>query len=63
MAEPRMQIVLRVAAPVNKAVRAAAKKAGLSINAFCEGVLARAANAPAAAPAAPAKAKGKAKAA
>lgn len=43
MAAQRKQIVLRVLPDVNRAVRAAAKKAGLSINAYAEKVLGRAA--------------------
>ena len=39
----RKQIVLRVQPDVNRAVRAAAKKLGLSINAYAEKVLGRAA--------------------
>lgn len=40
----RKQIVLRVPADVNRSVRAAAKKQGLSINAYAEKVLGRAAS-------------------
>ena len=38
----RMQLVLRLDAAVNKAVRAAARKQQVSINAYCQTVLARA---------------------
>jgi len=38
----RMQVVLRLDAAVNKAVRAAARKQQMSINAYCQTVLARA---------------------
>ena len=41
-AHPRRQVVLRLDAAVNKAVRAAARKQQLSINAYCQAVLARA---------------------
>ena len=38
----RRQVVLRLDAAVNKAVRAAARKQQVSINAYCQTVLARA---------------------
>lgn len=38
----RMQVVLRLDAAINTAVRAAARQRRLSINAFCQRVLARA---------------------
>ena len=38
----RRQVVLRLDAAVNKAVRAAARKQKVSINAYCQTVLARA---------------------
>lgn len=41
----RKQIVLRVQPEINRAVRAAAKKQGLSINAYAEKVLGRSAGA------------------
>lgn len=41
----RKQIVLRVDPSVNSAVRKAARKAGVSINQFCEERLARASGA------------------
>jgi len=41
-AQPRMQVVLRLDATINTAVRAAARKEKLSLNAYCQTVLARA---------------------
>ena len=41
-AQPRMQVVLRLDAAINTAVRAAARKEKLSLNAYCQTVLARA---------------------
>jgi hypothetical protein len=41
-AQPRMQVVLRLDAAINTAVRAAARKEQLSLNAYCQTVLARA---------------------
>ena len=40
----RKQIVLRVDSKVNATIRAAAKRADKSINAYCEGVLGRSAS-------------------
>lgn len=39
---PRRQIVLRLDAAINRAVRAAARKQRISINAFCSRALTRA---------------------
>ena len=41
-AHPRMQVVLRLDAAINTAVRAAARKEKLSLNAYCQTILARA---------------------